>query len=96
MTLKKLFEKVEAYNEIAEMMNSRKAKISLYDYGCYNGTSFSSYDELRKHVRREYIKEVANGILKSDAWEIDGEITVEWTDWCGSNSERFSTDLVAD
>lgn len=96
MTLKEMFKKVEAYNEIAEMMNTRKAKINFYDVEIYQGNSFETYDDLRKHIRNEYIKEVAEKVLKSDGWEFDKELTIEWTDYFGSNTSKFSADLVAD
>lgn len=95
MTLKNMFEKVEAYNEVAEMMGSRKAKISLYDCGIYQGTSFETYKDLCKYVKKEYLKEVSDGILKSDSWKFDGELTIEWVDYFGNNSVKFSAELVS-
>ncbi len=102
MTLKKLFEKVNNYNEVAEMMNTRKAQI--YFYSCESefknfcfGEHFKTYEDLRKWVRKEYIKEVADFILKSDDWELDKEIPFEYTDCFGyRQSNLYSAELVAD
>ena len=99
MTLKKLFEKVEAYNEIAEMMHSRKAKIHFFlRDSCCNitfGESFESFESLRKYIRHEYIKEVADAVLKSSDWELDKEIEISYTDYFGSPVDTFGADLVA-
>lgn len=100
MTLKKLFEKVEAYNEIAEMMHSRKAKIHFFmrDSGCniYFGESFDSFESLRKYIRHEYTKELADAVLKCSDWELDKETEISYTDYFGSHVDTFGADLVAD
>ena len=75
MTLKKLFEKVEAYNEVAEMMRTRKAEIHFYlrDVICF-GDHFDSFESLRKYIHKEYTKELADAVLKCSDWELDKEI----------------------
>ena len=97
MTLKEMFKKVETYNEIAELMRTYKTMISFYDCGAYHGQRVKSYDELRRWVRKEYIKEIADQILKCDTWEFDKAITFEWTDYFGyTYTSKFSPDLVAE
>lgn len=99
MTLKELFKKVEAYNEIAEMMHSRKAKIHFYmrASGCNIcfGESFESFESLRKYIRNEYLKEMADAVLKCSDWELDQEMEITYTDHFGSHVETFGADLVA-
>ena len=99
MTLKEMFKKVEAYNEIATMMGSRKAKISFYmkASGCNIrfGESFDSFDSLRKYARSEYLKELADAVLKFDSWEMDTEVEISYKDHFGSHTDTFSVDLVA-
>ena len=102
MTLKKLFEKVNAYNEIAEMMNTRKAQIYFYsretEFKLVTfGEHFKTYEDLRKYVRKEYIKEMADFVLKSDDWDLDKEVISEYTDVMGwHQSTTFCAELVAD
>lgn len=99
MTLKELFKKVETYNEIAEMMHSRKAKIHFYmrASGCNIcfGESFESFESLRKYIRNEYLKETADAILKCSDWELDQEIEIAYADHFGSHIETFCAELVA-
>ena len=102
MTLKKLFEKMDTYNEVAELMCSRKAHISFtncdpkYPTICF-GEAFSYYDELRKYVRKEFIKETADFILKSDGWEFDKDIIFTHSDpFFGDNTICFCAELCAD
>ena len=82
MTLKDLFKKVETYNEIAEMMRTYKAKIYFCD-SFFSGEHFDTFEALRKYARKEYIKDLADRVLKFDGWEFDKGITFEWTDSFG-------------
>ena len=95
MTIKELFKKVETYNEIAELMNTRKASISFYDYGVFHGESFETFNEFRKWLRGTYIKEMADVILKLSDWEFDKKVTIKHTDYFGTSIEEFSADLVS-
>lgn len=81
MTMKEMFKKIEAYNDIADLMRSTKAKISLEDGDgcCRQMGRFSNYEEFSKFVKHEYIKEVADKLLKYDNWDVDKEITFSWT-----------------
>ena len=102
MTMKKLFEKLEVYNEVAEMMNTRKAHI--YFTNCDPkypiirfGEAVSYYDEFRKYVRKELLKETADFILKSDGWEFDEDVTFTRHDsYFGDETICFCAELCAD
>lgn len=96
MTLKKMFEKVNAYNEIAEMMCTRKAEIHFYlrDVICF-GDHFDSFESLRKYIRKEYTKELADAVLNCSDWELDKEIEISYTDYFGSQIGTFCAELVA-
>ena len=96
MTIKELFAKVNAYNELAELMHVSKAKVSFYDYGIFHGETFDSFKDFRKWLKKNYIDEVAEPILKLTNVEFDKEFTVDYTDSFGSYSERCSFDLVSD
>ena len=93
MTLRKIFEKVETYNEIAEMMNTDKAQICFSDITICVPTCkrFNSFKELRKYVQREFISEIAYQIINSDKWELDGEVEIEWH----GGVSKFRAELVA-
>lgn len=76
MKLRELFKKVEAYNELAEIMNTFKAHIWFADKTFSTsafGYPFATYAGFRKYIRCEYIKEVADAILSSDDWQINNE-----------------------
>lgn len=90
MTLKKLFDKVDTYNEVAELMMARKARIYFSD-SYFSGKHFNDYNSLRKHINEEYIKELADMILKADTWEFDKEVRFEWTDFFGDSHETIVT-----
>lgn len=93
MTLSKMFKKIEAYNEIAELMGTEKAQIYLADTTscCVSGEHFKSFKDLRKYVMREYITEIAYQIINSDEWEINGEITIKWN----GSVYKFTAELTA-
>ena len=82
MTLKELFEKVENYNDIAELMHTQKASIRL-DERSFQGDRFLRFENFCRCIRHEYVKEVADKILKYDNWEIGKEISIEWTHGIG-------------
>jgi hypothetical protein len=76
MRIKEMFKKVDGYNELAEVMNTEKAHVWFADKICSSitdGESFTEYGEFRKYIRREYFKDVADFILNSDVWEMNGE-----------------------
>ena len=96
MTMKELFKKVETYNEVAEMMGTDKAKLVLTDIDIITKCegSFKTYKEFTKFVKSEYQKEVAENLIKSKDWELDGEITFQW----GLNKEytcKYGIELAA-
>jgi len=97
MTIKEMFKKVETYNEVAELMRETKAKIYFASGNYhYSGESFTDYNSFRKWIKKEYIKEVAEIILKDDSWEFDGERELTWTDFFGAeHTMNYVAELVA-
>lgn len=93
MTLKEMFKKVEAYNEIADMMKTDKAQIYFHDCSgcCSFGEHFTSFKELRKYIKNEYMPEIAEKLLEADNWELDGEVEIEWR----GGIDRFGAELTA-
>ena len=77
MKLKEAFKKLEAYNEIATIMHEDKKRLYFCDetIAVHYGETFSSYEALRKYIRHEYIKDVADAILNADDWTF-GEKTI--------------------
>lgn len=76
MKIKEAFKKVETYNEIAELTHEGLKEIWFEEtiaYSITNGVGFTDYAEFRKHVRKEYFKDVADMILESDDWTLNGE-----------------------
>ena len=95
MTMKEMFKKVEAYNEMAEFMRTDKAVICYCD-NCFTAARLESFDSFRKYIRREYVKEIADAVLKFSDWEFNKEITLEWTDCMGYTQDiRVTAELVA-
>lgn len=99
MTIKEMFEKVESYNEIAEMMLSCKVKIHfctlLPGTNLRYGNSFSDYDSFSKYISDEYFDSIANLIMEFSGWDFDTETKFEYTDYWGDHIETFCADLVA-
>lgn len=96
MTLKQMFKKIEAYNEIAHMMGTSKAQIYFADvdekFGIsLGGDHFDDYDAFRKYIKGEYHKEIADLILKSDCWDFDKDFSFEWA----GGTAAFTAELVA-
>lgn len=75
MKIKDAFKKLENYNELADLMRMDKMKIWFADVSiCVSiGDHFASYDEFRKYIRHEYVKNVADQILNSDGWDLNEE-----------------------
>ena len=61
MTIKELFKKVAAYNEISEIMNGRKVAVSFWD-DIYQHT-FNSFKEFKDFLDETYIESAATEIL---------------------------------
>lgn len=80
MTVKELFKKMDIYNECAELMRTEKAQIYFEDttIGLTFGDSFKTYEEFRKHIRKEYFKNVADQILSGKDWDFEKKISVAW------------------
>ena len=93
MKMKEMFKKVETYNEIAEMMMTHKAKIQFCEW-LYT-ERFEKYSDFSKWIRREYIKEVADQILNSDAWEIDEELEIHYGEGIFAKTSKFVSELVS-
>lgn len=91
MTLKKLFDKVDTYNEIADLMRTQRASIYFTDGNYCFGEQFSNYTEFRKYIKKEYIKEVADLILKSEDWEFDKQVKITWKDVFGDTYVSYLT-----
>ena len=94
MKMKDMFKKVEAYNEIAELMHTSKAKIQFGE-GLFSSERFENYSDFKKYVRHEYIKEVAEEILNAEEWEIDGELEIKFGEGMFSSTSKFFAELVS-
>lgn len=101
MTMKKLFEKLEMYNEVAELMHTSKAHIYFSNGDPEStlrfGEAFSYYNEFRKYVRNEFNRESAEFILKSSDWDFDKDVEFSWSDsFLGRFNTVFCAELSAD
>lgn len=95
MTIKEMFKKVEAYNEVAEIMGHSVAKI-YFEYDIHWGEKLDNYSNFSKYIRREFIKELGDVILRADDFEMDKEITKTYTDRFGKEWEvKIGTYLVS-
>ena len=95
MTMKELFKKVDTYNEVAELMRTDKAEI-CFTYAFLSYEKFTNYNDFRKFIRRELVKEQADVILKSDAFEFDKDVEYKWTDSFGTTWDcTYCAELVS-
>lgn len=93
MTLKDMMKKVETYNEIADLMGTQKAEIAFVDYP--RSERFKTYSELRRYIRQEYVKSLAELILNDSTWEMNEPTTLIWKDaFSIEHVKQFYTMLV--
>ena len=92
MTLKEMFKKVDTYNEVVEFLTGPKVKI-LFQYGdrWSDAHSFEDYKSLTKYIKREYIEELAELMLKADAWEFGKVTEFCWVDCFGDKHTTYLT-----
>lgn len=93
MTMRELFKKVEAYNEMAVLMNADKAAINFasIDNGiCLGGDTYNNFADFRKWVKRDYLPEVAQKILTAKDCAFDSEFEFDWR----GGVAKFSVVLV--
>lgn len=86
MTLKELFKKVEAYNEIAALMGTTPARIFFntdpqFGFGEY----FENFTDMKKYIKEEYIDPLADMVLKYKEWDFDKQADFLWTDSFGDD-----------
>jgi len=93
MKMRDMFKKIDAYNEIAELMHTPKAKIAFGEK--FHSERFGNFSEFKKYVCNEYIDEVAEKILKSEDWEIDGELKIQFGEGIFSGESTFFAELVS-
>lgn len=95
MTIKEMFKKIEAYNEVADIMNTSKARL-YFEYETHWGEKKDDFKSFRKYVRREFVKELADIILNSDEFEMDKEISKSFTDCFGTErTVKLATYIVS-
>jgi len=81
MTIRELFQKIDGYNEIAEIMKTDKVELYFQDCDiCSFGTKFETYSDFRKFVKREYVELLADAVLKFDGWQFETESVIPWRD----------------
>lgn len=62
MTIKEMFKKVEAYNEIAKIVGAHEMMI-VFEDDIYTHEKFATYKEFVKFAKETYIAPVYNAIL---------------------------------
>ena len=77
MTIKELFKKVAAYNEISEIMNGRQVAVSFWD-DIYQHT-FNSFKEFKDFLDETYIESAATEILSAKFTD-SVETTIKYVD----------------
>ena len=76
MTLQEMIKKIEVYNEVAYVLGYRKQALEINDYseGCscrMFSVKATSYKELKKALKAEYIDEYVTEIITRDDYEFD-------------------------
>lgn len=74
MTINEMFKKVEAYNEVAELIGSHKAVLVMEDDSFR--ADVQNMKAFRKFVKDEYIEEMAEAILNSKNYEFNKTLFV--------------------
>ena len=77
MTINEMLKKVEAYNEVAELVGSHKAVLVMEDESFRAELqSLKSFRKFERLVRDEYIEEMAEAILNSKNYEFNETLFV--------------------
>lgn len=76
MTLLEMIKKIEVYNEVAFVLGERRKALEINDYseGCscrMFSVKATSYKELKKALKAEYIDEFVTEIITRDNYEFD-------------------------
>ena len=69
MTIKEMLKKIEAYNEVAEMLGTERAELRFVIDGWMLSEKVEDYKSFVKYVRHELIDEIASLILKCNEYE---------------------------
>lgn len=90
MTVREIFKKVDAYNEVAEIMGTDKAivKVAGFSFSCLD--EFENFKDFRAYLKREIIDTLANAVLACDEFENDKPVTITYTDIFG---DAYSTNI---
>lgn len=78
MTVKEMINKVNTYNEVAEIIGRNKLELS-FSMKFFSGTKVDNLKEFKKFLKDELIEEFGKAIMECDAYEFgkDTEITFE-------------------
>jgi hypothetical protein len=82
MTLEVMFKKVNAYNEIAEITGEPKKALELVHYSSYCSCRLSSfkatsYSELKKAIKAEYIDSFSKELFACTCYEFYKERMID-------------------
>ena len=95
MTIKEMVKKVEAYNDVAEVIRGTKLELRMC-VGFSMSTKVSNLSELRKYMKREFIDELTSAILDRNDYEFDETKEITYIDFlCRESTEKVSFDLCA-
>lgn len=84
MTIKEMFKKVEAYNEVAELIGSNKAVLEI-TLDVHFSEKFSTYKEFKAYIKREWIDELAKAVEGYDKYEYETPLFFPYTDKFGTH-----------
>ena len=80
MKLNKLCEKVDTYNELAQMLGNPAVRIYFVDVtdSITFGEHVNSYKELRKYIKSGFNYEIADQLLQFDGWQFNKDFSFTW------------------
>lgn len=82
MTLRELFVKIKAYNEVAEIIGEDKMAIEISEYA-ENSTcrlwskECTEYKEMRRAILNTYVDYMAKALITFDGFEFDRDFEIE-------------------
>lgn len=90
MTIKEMIKKVEAYNEVANVMGTEKAVLK-FEYGFGWGKEVEDLASFKKYMKDEFIKEMVDAIMNFKEYEFDKDFEISFEDRFGkSYAEEIS------
>lgn len=78
MRMKDLFDKMDTYNEIADLLQTGYEAKICFTFTDFDSETFSNYKEFKSYLKAEVVDDLTNFILTSNAFEFNAVLEYDW------------------